>query len=69
MEEGQQFELFKDTRNRVKCNQEGERASGWLLSVCAGSSTLACYVSGSGIAYSSSCTYALRVPVCFSIKK
>ena len=69
VEEGQQFELFKDTRNRVKCNQEGERAIWWLLSVCAGYSTRACFVNYDGDAGNSSCAYALRVPVCFSIKK
>lgn len=69
VEEGQQFELFKDPRNRVKCSQEGERAHWWLLSVCAGYSTYACIVSYYGLANNGSCTYALRVPVCFSIKK
>ena len=69
VEEGQQFELFKDTRNRVKCNQEGERAYWWLLSVCAGNSTYACSVHSYGRADYGSCAYALRVPVCFSIKK
>ena len=68
-EEGQQFELFKDPRNRVKFDQDGERAAWWLLSVCAGYSTYACLVNGHGIAYYGSCSYALRVPVCFSIKK
>lgn len=69
VEEGQQFELFKDPRNRVKCSQEGERAYWWLLSVCAGYSTYACYVYSDGDAGSYSCSAALRVPVCFSIKK
>lgn len=69
VEEGQQFELFKDTRNRVKCNQEGERAAWWLLSVCAGYSTRACRVHYYGIASYYGCAAALRVPVCFSIKK
>lgn len=69
VEEGQQFELFKDPRNRAKCSQEGERAYWWLLSVCAGHSTNACFVDGYGTDYSDSCAYALRVPVCFSIKK
>lgn len=68
-EEGQQFELFKDPRNRVKFDQDGERAGWWLLSVCAGYSTYACSVSGYGGADYYSCTNALRVPVCFSIKK
>ena len=69
VEEGQQFELFKDPRNRVKFDQDGERASWWLLSVCAGNSTGACGVSIDGIACYGSCSVALRVPVCFSIKK
>ncbi len=69
VEEGQQFELFKDPRNRVKFDQDGERAYWWLLSVCAGNSTYACYVSGNGYAYYNSCSNAYRVPVCFSIKK
>ena len=69
VEEGQQFELFKDSRNRVKFDQDGERANWWLLSVCAGNSTNACRVHYNGFAYYDSCTYALRVPVCFSIKK
>ena len=69
VEEGQQFELFKDSRNRVKFDQDGERASWWLLSVCAGNSTYACSVSSRGGAYYASCSNAFRVPVCFSIKK
>lgn len=69
VEEGQQFELFKDPRNRVKFDQDGERAHWWLLSVCAGYSARACIVSGYGGASDHSCSYAPRVPVCFSIKK
>lgn len=69
VEEGQQFELFKDPRNRVKFDQDGERASWWLLSVCAGHSTYACLVNSDGHANYAGCSYAFRVPVCFSIKK
>ena len=69
VEEGQQFELFKDPRNRVKFDQDGERAPWWLLSVCAGYSTYACPVDYLGYAGYASCSYAYRVPVCFSIKK
>ena len=69
VEEGQQFELFKDPRNRVKFDQDGERADWWLLSVCAGYSTYACRVGHYGYAHYSSCSGAYRVPVCFSIKK
>ncbi len=69
VEEGQQFELFKDPRNRVKCDKDGERAYWWLLSVCAGNTTNACNVYINGYANHNSCSYAYRVPVCFSIKK
>ena len=69
VEEGQQFELFKDPRNRVKFDQDGERANWWLLSVCAGYSAYACRVYSNGLASNGSCSRALRVPVCFSIKK
>lgn len=68
-QEGQQFEIFKDPRNRVKmAGDGGDRALWWLLSVCAGNSTDACRVSGDGTADRLSCSAALRVPVCFSIK-
>lgn len=67
--EGQQFEIFKDPRNRVKlAGEDGGRASWWLLSVCAGYSTDACYVYINGSAGDHSCSAALRVPVCFKIK-
>ena len=67
--EGQQFEIFKDPRNRVKlAGEDGGRANWWLLSVCAGYSTYACSVYYYGYAYNYSCSAALRVPVCFKIK-
>ena len=63
-EEGQQFEIFKDPRNRIKlAGEDGERAIWWVLSVCAGYSTHACYVSTSGRANNYGCSTALRVPV------
>ena len=66
--EGQQFEIFKDPRNRVKlAGEEGGRARWWLLSVCAGYSTHACDVNSRGHAGYYSCSTALRVPVCFRI--
>jgi hypothetical protein len=67
--EGQQFEIFKDPRNRIKgAGDRGSRAYWWLLSVCGGYSTLACFVNHGGNAYNGNCSTALRVPVCFSIK-
>ncbi len=67
--EGKQFEIFKDPRNRIKGTGDGgDRAAWWLLSVCGGYSTYACSVNNLGNANISYCSYALRVPVCFSIK-
>ena len=69
--EGQQFSLFKDPANRVKCvaGEEGNRATWWLLSVSGGNSTHACFVSGNGNASSYYCANDFRVPLCFSIKR
>ena len=70
VKEGQQFELFKDSRNRIKgAGDGGSRALWWLLSVCSGNSTYACFVNDIGYASYGSCSDAIRVPVCFTIKK
>lgn len=68
--EGEQLEIFKDPRNRIKMGGHGgSQASWWLLSVGGGYSTNACYVySGGGAGYSY-CTGGFRVPLCFSIKR
>ena len=69
VKEGQQFEIFKDPRNRIKgAGDGGGRAPWWLLSVCGGNSTYACAVNGYGNADSYHCSDASRVPVCFSIR-
>lgn len=68
--EGEQLEIFKDPRNRVKMGGHGgSRANWWLLSVIGGYSTNACRVSTDGSAGISYCTYGFRVPLCFSIKR
>ena len=68
--EGEQLEIFKDPRNRIKMGGHGgSRAIWWLLSVYGGNSTLACSVNGSGLASSGHCTNDFRVPLCFSIKR
>lgn len=68
--EGEQLEIFKDPRNRVKMGGHGgSRASWWLLSVLGGYSTIACSVNDYGIAYGNHCTSGCRVPLCFSIKR
>lgn len=68
--EGEQLEIFKDPRNRVKMGGHGgSRANWWLLSVIGGSSTYACFVDNNGYANDSLCTSGFRVPLCFSIKR
>ena len=68
--EGEQLEIFRDPRNRVKMGGHGgSRAYWWLLSVFGGNSTFACIVNYSGYANYSYCTYDFRVPLCFSIKR
>lgn len=68
--EGEQLEIFKDLRNRVKMGGHGgSRAHWWLLSVNGGYSTRACYVNSNGSADNSYCARDFRVPLCFSIKR
>ena len=68
--EGEQLEIFKDPRNRIKMGGHGgSRAYWWLLSVYGGYSTNACLVNGNGYASGSNCTSGFRVPLCFSIKR
>lgn len=68
--EGEQLEIFKDPRNRVKMGGHGgSRAHWWLLSVLGGGSAIACNVSSYGYANNYTCTRDFRVPLCFSIKR
>lgn len=68
--EGEQLEIFKDPRNRIKMGGHGgSRAGWWLLSVNGGYSTYACSVTGDGYANDGNCTRDFRVPLCFSIKR
>lgn len=68
--EGEQLEIFKDPRNRIKMGGHGgSRAYWWLLSVRGGNSTDACLVNGNGGAGNDYCTDDFRVPLCFSIKR
>lgn len=68
--EGEQLEIFKDPRNRIKMGGHGgSRAIWWLLSVYGGNSTDACLVSYDGFANDHHCTNDFRVPLCFSIKR
>lgn len=67
--EGEQLEIFKDPRNRIKMGGHGGSRAWWLLSVYGGNSTIACYVNSGGLASYHYCTYDFRVPLCFSIKR
>lgn len=68
--EGEQLEIFKDPRNRIKMGGHGgSRAVWWLLSVSGGYCTFACYVYSYGIASHYHCADDFRVPLCFSIKR
>ena len=68
--EGEQLEIFKDPRNRVKMGGHGgSRATWWLLSVNGGGSTYACLVGYYGYANYHDCAHDFRVPLCFSIKR
>lgn len=68
--EGEQLEIFKDPRNRIKMGGHGgSRAVWWLLSVYGGYSTNACYVNSGGYASDGGCASDFRVPLCFSIKR
>ncbi len=64
-----QYPIFANNfLNRIKGQGAGgSRANWWLLSVCGGYSTLACFVSGTGFAGGTNCTGAFGVPVCFRI--
>ena len=64
-----QYPIFANNwLNRIKgAGDGGGRADWWLLSVCGGYSTYACFVHHNGYAYNGNCSHALRVPVCFRI--
>ncbi len=69
VQEGEQFEIFKDVRNRIKgAGDGGSRDSWWLLSAVGDSYKGACGVDRNGISGAGRCNTKLRVPVCFTIK-
>jgi hypothetical protein len=64
-----QLEWYKNIKNRIRLNKDGDTSGWWLASVRSGSSTLACGVSIGGHADSWSASALLCVPVCFHIPK
>lgn len=66
----EQMDYYKDRRNRMKGEVEGENTEPWwLASVRSGCSAGACIVRNGGDAGSWNVSDALRVPLCFCIKK
>lgn len=66
----EQMEYYKDRRNRMRGSAEGEDTDcWWLASVRSGNSTSVCLVGSDGYVNNWSTSGAIRVPVCFIIKK
>ncbi|MCM1102006.1 MAG: DUF6273 domain-containing protein [Acetatifactor muris] len=66
----EQLDYYKDRRHRMKGEAKGEDTDlWWLASVRSGSSTTACFVRHDGLAHHWHASYALRVPLCFCIRK
>ncbi len=66
----EQLDYYKDRRHRMKGEAKGEDTEPWwLASVGSGHSTRACYVNYNGSAGHWYASYALRVPLCFCIRK
>ena len=64
-----QLDYYKDARNRIRVDEDGDTRVYWLASVGSGSSTAACTVNHSGTASNWNASNSNRVPVCFQISK
>ena len=64
-----QLDYYKDTRNRIRVDEDGDTRYYWLASVRSGYSTDACSVNSIGYAGIWNAADSLRVPVCFQISK
>lgn len=64
-----QLDYYKDARNRIRVDEDGDTRCYWLASVRSGYSTDACYVNGYGAASLWYASDSLRVPVCFQISR
>lgn len=62
-----QLDYYKDARNRIRVDEDGDTRVYWLASVRSGNSTSACDVSNYGYAHDWGASYSRRVPVCFRI--
>ena len=64
-----QLDYYKDARNRIRVDEDGDTRVYWLASVRSGNSTYACNVNYYGYANYWAASNSLRVPVCFQISK
>lgn len=62
-----QFELFRNPKNRILRDPDGERRNWWLRSVTSGPSTTACYVTHDGNANSNYCSHSWFVAAGFKV--
>ena len=68
----EQMEYYKIPQNRIRCKKKGDSYPDWYWtsSAASGHSTLWCYTSFSGFAYTTGASYTyVAAPVCFRIKK
>lgn len=64
-----QLDYYKDARNRIRVDEDGDTRCYWLASVRSGDSAGACIVSDGGSAGSWYASSATHVPVCFQISR
>lgn len=64
-----QLDYYKDARNRIRVDEDGDTRCYWLASVRGGNSTAACDVYYGGYAAHWYASNSLRVPVCFQISR
>lgn len=64
-----QLDYYKDARNRIRVDEDGDTRVYWLASVGSGNSTYACGVYYDGYASNWDASNSARVPVCFQISK
>lgn len=64
-----QLDYYKDTRNRIRVDKDGDTRTYWLASVGSGNLMNACYVSYFGSVDYWGASYSFYVPVCFQISK
>ena len=64
-----QLDYYKDARNRIRVDEDGDTRVYWLASVGSGLSTFACVVNDYGHADNWTASSSFRVPVCFQISK